>query len=86
MKLHTKIYTEYFGIFSPDQYLPCENCNLRPVVDVNHIEPRGMGGKNPKVDVIGNLVGLCRVCHLSFEAKKISKEELRGKHLANLNR
>lgn len=86
MKPHTKIYTGHFGIFSPDQYLPCEWCDLSPVVDVNHIEPRGMGGKNPRVDVIDNLVGLCRPCHLLFEAKKISKQELREKHLANLKR
>jgi len=80
------MFTQEFGIHTPDQYMACEWCEMRPVVDVNHIEPRGMGGKNPRVDVIANLVGLCRVCHLSFEAKKISKQELSEKHLANLKR
>lgn len=86
MKEHTKIYTKYFGIHTADQYMPCEWCDLRAVVDVNHVNPRGMGGKNPRVDVIENLVGMCRVCHIAFEQKKISKEELTAKHLENLKR
>ena len=49
-------------------------------VDINHVEPRGMGGSKTK-DYIENLTALCRKCHNRFEAKKISKEELRIKHL-----
>mgnify|MGYP001578779957 CR=1 FL=1 len=79
MKKHCRIYTKYFGIGEQD--LPiCEWCERAVAVDINHIIPRGMGGKNPRVDVIENLVGMCREDHAKFEAKRISKEELREKH------
>lgn len=83
MKKHTKIYVDYFKIGIDDPRL-CEWCEQRAMVDVNHITPRGMGGKHKAVDVIENLVGMCRECHLEFEAKRIGKEELREKHLLNL--
>lgn len=69
--------------YSVADWIPCEWCGATSV-DVNHIEPRGMGGKNPTVDVIENLIGLCRACHLQFEAKKISKEDMRERHLKNI--
>jgi len=81
MKKHTKIYIEGMGYFKED-WMPCEWCS-GTMVDVNHIEPRGMGSSKAK-DYIENLVGMCRPCHLDFEAKKISKEELTAKHLENL--
>ena len=66
--------------------MPCEwqgeNCT-GTTQDVNHIEARGMGGSKLK-DYIEDLVGMCRPCHLDFEAKKISKEELTEKHLENI--
>jgi len=84
LKKHTKIYCDYFGIKEPTEYRPCEWCESRPLVDINHIIPRGMGGKNPAVDTIENLVGMCRACHVNFENKQISKTELSKKHLTNL--
>lgn len=84
MKKHTSVYCDYFGIVQDDPRL-CEWCEQRVMVDVNHIIPRGMGGKNAAVDVVENLVGMCRECHLQFEAKRIGKEELRLKHSKNLS-
>jgi len=45
-----------------------------------------MGGKNPRVDAIENLVGMCRACHVSFDSKMIGKDELKKKHLYNMTR
>lgn len=83
MKKHTKVYLQGMG-YSVADWIPCEWCG-KTAVDVNHIEPRGMGGSKTK-DYIENLVGMCRECHIEFEAKRISKEELRAIHLNNIPR
>jgi len=80
MKKHTKIWLESRGHYLPnmisdDLNVLCEYCNRRLVVDVNHIRPRGMGGRRGK-DVPENLIGVCRWCHNEFEAKRISKEQM----------
>jgi 5-methylcytosine-specific restriction endonuclease McrA len=51
-------------------------------VDVHHIEARGMGG-NKKADVIENLMGLCRKCHIEYGDKKQYKEFLKDIHAKN---
>jgi 5-methylcytosine-specific restriction endonuclease McrA len=84
LKKHTKIYCDYFGILEND-YVACEYCHAQRMTDVHHITPRGMGGKNPRVDVISNLIGLCRDCHNLAEAKKISKEDLKRQHQLKFN-
>ena len=68
--------------YSIGDWIGCEWCGAT-AVDINHIDPRGMGGSKEK-DYIENLVAMCRKCHLEFEAKKISKEELRTKHLEKI--
>ena len=55
--------------------MPCEYCDNEILVDVHHIDPRGMGG-NPDKDVFENLIGLGRRCHDKAEAGEISKEQL----------
>jgi 5-methylcytosine-specific restriction endonuclease McrA len=80
MKNHTKTYLKAYGYDGYDDneqlpYIPCQVCG-DVAVDINHIEPRGMGGSKQKDDIT-NLIGMCRRCHLDFEAKKISKEELK---------
>jgi len=82
MKKHTKIYTQYFNIGEQDVPM-CEWCNKRQAVDINHIEPRRMGGSKTK-DYIENLVGMCRECHNEFEAGRISKDALTIVHMKNL--
>lgn len=76
MKKHTKIYCKYFNIGEQDTPI-CEVCG-DIAVDINHIDPRGIGGKNPSKDHIDNLIGLCRLCHLRAEKQKkpyLTKEE-----------
>lgn len=82
MKKHTKIYMDYFGYTIAD-FIPCEKCHKK-AVDIHHIEPRGMGGSKSK-DYIENLIALCRECHTDAHAEKISKQELKKIHNANLH-
>ena len=63
MKNHTKIYFKYFN-YTGQEYIECEICNSAPSVDIHHIVSRGMGGvKNNRLDVIFNLMAVCRACH-----------------------
>ena len=57
MKKHVKVYLNHFDLGEQDVIL-CEVCQRR-AVDVHHIDGRG-----PGKDVIENLVGLCRDCHI----------------------
>lgn len=87
MKKHIKIYLEGMGITKlehfEDMYIECETCPYNKAVDVHHIEPRGLGGSKNK-DVIENLMGLCRECHLMAEAKQFKKGYLKIIHQQNL--
>jgi len=79
MKKHTKIFLQSRGLYqlnmmADDLDIMCEYCGQNRMVDTNHISPRGMGGSKTKDDPY-NLIGMCRQCHDSFEAKQISKEQ-----------
>ena len=56
IKPHTKTYLAHFG-YDESSFIPCEMCGQR-AVDVHHIDGRGKG-----MNVIENLIGLCRGCH-----------------------
>lgn len=70
MKRHVKVYVEAFG-YGEQDLIPCEICKsglpyaprTERAVDVHHIISRGMGGST-RLDVIDNLIGVCRSCHL----------------------
>ena len=85
MKKHVKIYLDYFGYDNAD-FIACEVCNSK-AVDINHIQPRGMGGSKKK-DNIENLIALCRSCHIRADfgsgETKLSKEYLKNIHLKNI--
>jgi 5-methylcytosine-specific restriction endonuclease McrA len=80
MRKHTQIYLQGMGYKTTD-FIPCEVCEAQ-AVDVHHIEARGMGG-NKEVDVIENLMGLCRKCHIQYGDKKNYKEFLKDIHAKN---
>jgi 5-methylcytosine-specific restriction endonuclease McrA len=80
MQKHTQIYLQGMGYKKTD-FVPCEVCGAE-AVDVHHIEARGMGG-NKKADVIDNLMGLCRKCHIEYGDKKQYKEFLKMIHAKN---
>ena len=79
MKKHTKIYLDFFG-YAQGEFIPCEKCG-KTAVDINHIDARGMGGKNEAADVIENLMAMCRKCHEDFGDKKQYEEMLKKIHL-----
>ena len=66
MKNHVKVYALHVCLGEQDAPM-CEHCRARPMVDVHHVRPRGMGGSKRRDD-IANLVGLCRPCHSAAEA------------------
>ena len=78
MRKHTKLYLDYFG-YVADDFMCCEICGGR-MVDIHHIDCRGMGGSKDK-DKIENLIGLCRQHHLEYGDKKQHIEFLKQKHL-----
>ena len=80
MRKHTQIYLQGMGYKTTD-FVPCEVCGAQ-AVDVHHIEARGIGGTK-KADVIDNLMGLCRKCHIEYGDKKQYKEFLKEIHAKN---
>ena len=81
MKNHTKVYLNHFG-YTGEDFIPCETCGAR-TVDIHHIEARGMGGTK-KVDLIDNLMALCREHHLQYGDKKQYIEFLKDIHKQKL--
>ena len=80
MQRHTLNYLQGMGFDTSDTIL-CEVCG-KVAVDIHHINARGMGGSNT-ADVIENLMGLCRKCHIEYGDKKQYKEFLKDIHANN---
>lgn len=68
----------WFGYDATD-FIPCEVCGAK-AVDIHHIQARGMGGVKTKLDVIENLMALCRKCHTDYGDIKILKDTLKKLH------
>lgn len=64
--------------YDTTDFVPCEMCGAK-AVDIHHIEARGMGGTK-KLDVIENLMALCRPCHIEYGDKKEHIDLLKGVH------
>ena len=77
MKAHTKIYLKHFE-YGEQDFIPCENCGGR-CVDVHHLDGRG-----PGMDVIENLMGLCREDHDEAHRNPTFNKKLKEKHLLYL--
>jgi len=74
MQKHTRIYLDYFS-FGEQDFVPCENCGRR-CIDVHHLDGRG-----PGMDVIENLMGLCREDHDEAGKNPTFNKKLKEKHL-----
>lgn len=59
MKPYTKTYLKYFG-FDESDFIPCEYCG-KQAVDIHHLESRSIA--KSKINLIDNLMALCRECH-----------------------
>ena len=77
MQKHTKVYFNELK-YGEQDFIPCEVCGSR-AVDIHHIYGRGKGK-----DVIENLIGLCRECHIKAHNNLFSKEYLFKLHQKNI--
>ena len=73
MTEHVKVYMSFFDFVCQEEIL-CEACH-RPAVDIHHINGRGKG-----MNVISNLMALCRKCHTKCHESQISKGEAQYIH------
>ena len=75
MQKYIKVYCDYFDIKTENELI-CEACG-KPAVDIHHIYGRGKG-----MDVIKNLMALCRKCHDRAHGTKnyVSKEQFQYIH------
>lgn len=80
MERHTRVYMKFFS-YGMDDFVPCEICFMGKkdvrAADVHHICGRGKG-----MDVIENLMALCRRHHdnCHFVTPLLEKEYLLGIH------
>ena len=71
MQKHVRVYMDHFG-YGEQDWMPCELCGGK-AVDVHHLDGRG-----PGKDIIENLVGLCRDCHVRAHSSKEFNEAVRN--------
>ena len=80
MKPYTKTYLAHFG-YSEADFIPCECCGNK-AVDIHHLESRSIA--KAKINLIDNLMALCRECHnkafgsFNEELKLIHRKKLLG--------
>ena len=77
MKPYIKTYFNYFGYTIADN-LSCEVCGGSGA-DIHHIHRKGMGGSK-LLDIIENLMCLCRSCHSAYGDIKQKKAWLYSIH------
>jgi thymidine kinase len=75
MQKYVKVYLDYFDIKTENELI-CEACT-RPAVDIHHVNGRGVS-----MDVIKNLMALCRKCHERAHGSKnyVNKEQFQYIH------
>jgi ribosome-binding protein aMBF1 (putative translation factor) len=78
MKKHTQVYLKHFKYDTSD-FIPCEVCGNK-AVDIHHIINRGMGATD-QINIIENLMAVCRECHIKYGDKKEHLEYLQRIHL-----
>ena len=64
--------------FDETSFVPCEVCG-HLAVDIHHLSARQIGGSKKK-DTIGNLIAVCRSCHIKYGDKKQYMEMLKEIH------
>lgn len=74
MQKYIKTYLDHFD-YTENEVI-CEACG-KPAVDIHHIHGRGEG-----MDVIKNLIALCRKCHDRAHGSKhfVNKDEFQYIH------
>ena len=52
-----------------DEHPICQRCGVKPARDVHHLRALRQGGTHER----GNLIALCRSCHLSVERQAVTR-------------
>ena len=71
-------YFKHYG-YGIDDIILCEVCG-KVAVDIHHIKYKSRGG----TDEIGNLIALCRPCHVKAHNEQLKESELKEIHSKNL--
>lgn len=71
---------KFFG-YCIDDVILCEHCGNRGV-DIHHLEPKSRA--KSKVNLIDNLMCLCRDCHIRAGSDRAFNEELKLIHRKKL--
>jgi hypothetical protein len=80
MKSYVKTYLTYFG-YDKSSWIACEFCGAT-AVDLHHLEPRSIA--KSKLNLIDNIVALCRECHIRAEHDKAFNNEVKLIHRKKL--
>jgi len=80
LKSYVKTYLLYFG-YDESDFIPCEFCG-RKAVDIHHLEPRSIA--KHKLNLIDNLMALCRECHYDAGISKEFNNHLKLTHRKKL--
>lgn len=80
MKPYVKTYLKYFG-YSEGDFIPCESCGAK-AVDIHHLEPKSIA--KAKVNLIDNIIAVCRPCHDLAGKNREFNEGLKVKHRKNV--
>jgi len=80
LKSYTKTYFKYFG-YDESDFVPCEFCGKK-AVDIHHLEPKSRA--KAKVNLIDNLMGLCRECHHAATISPMMNEHFKIVHRKKL--
>jgi len=61
---------KYFG-YDESDFIPCEFCGKK-AVDIHHLEPKSKA--KAKVNLIDNLMALCRECHVGANNPQMNQQ------------
>lgn len=78
MTKHVKIYLKYFDLGEQD-VISCEICGRQGRIDVGGFDIHHVNGRGKDRDVIGNLMALCRSCHIKAH-NSVNKAVMQARH------
>lgn len=70
----------FFG-YDVSDFIPCEFCGKK-AVDIHHLEPKSRA--KHKVNMIDNLMALCRECHHAATISPLMNENFKAVHRKKL--
>jgi len=80
MKNYVKTYLKYFG-YDESDFIPCEVCQQKEV-DIYPLNTKNIA--KSKINLIDNLIALCRECHVRCDSDRAYNDQARLIHRKNL--